>query len=343
MHKCSKCIVIACYTLLVAGQLSCSVPLDNCTGRRAMPGDALSCGVKGWPDRGFDIAVPNAWDGTSALPILLAFHGGGGNKADAEKTTAPDGGLVNAAGLISVAGARGVVVVRPDGTGSRPYTNARSWNAGGGVNGYQCVSAAGCARGVDDMAYIDDVLAAVRAVVPVDATRVYATGLSNGGAMSHRLACQRADVVAAVVAVGAGNQFAAAGGVCADGVAVLDIHGTADPCWPYGAGGNGQCAGIAQGRKVDVATSTEAWRLRNGCDADTDEESLPDADPTDGTQSTRTRWKGCRHATELIRVEGGGHTWPGGQQYLSADTVGPVPRDFGNALVLDFLLGNPKR
>jgi polyhydroxybutyrate depolymerase len=186
------------------------------------------------------------------------------------------------------------------------------------------------------MAYIDDVLAAVRAVVPVDATRV--SGLSNGGAMSHRLACQRADVVAAVVAVGAGNQFAAAGGVCADGVAVLDIHGTADPCWPYGAGGNGQCAGIAQGRKVDVATSTEAWRLRNGCDADTDEESLPDADPTDGTQSTRTRWKGCRHATELIRVEGGGHTWPGGQQYLSADTVGPVPRDFGNALVASMLL-----
>jgi hypothetical protein len=56
-----------------------------------------------------------------------------GNKADAEKTTAADGGLVNAAGLISVAGAR-LVVVRPDGTGSRPYTIARSWNAGGGVN-----------------------------------------------------------------------------------------------------------------------------------------------------------------------------------------------------------------
>lgn len=76
----------------------------------------------------------------------------------------------------------------------------RTWNAGGAINGYNCVSGNACNNGVDDMAYVRALVGAVGTQLSVDAKRVFAAGFSNGAALTQRLACQRSDVFAAVAA-----------------------------------------------------------------------------------------------------------------------------------------------
>ena len=297
--------------------------------------------MPGWTDRSFDVQMPSIWDGTSPLPVILSIHGGGGNKAAAEKVTCPAGDTSNPSCLPSIAMARGFVVVRPDGTGARPLRNLRTWNAGGGHDSLNCASGPACAAGIDDIAYFKDLLDELGRIFPLDASRVFATGLSNGGAMSHRLACELPDRIAAIAALGGTNQFAGGGGACTTSVPVLQIHGTEDPCWTYASSAL-SCLSSDGGIKIGVAESMEGWRMRNGCGSGPVEVAMPDTDPNDGTRSFRTTWNGCTAALELIRVEGGGHTWPRGYQYFGTGRVGRVPQDFGSETIVEFFLAHPR-
>ncbi|MFO0608403.1 MAG: hypothetical protein U0324_34875 [Polyangiales bacterium] len=328
--------------LLATGAIltGCLTTLDPCG--RASPGASLECPVEGEFDRAFSLRVPARWDGTAALPVIVAFHGGGGNRRSAESVTCPTGTPGEPGCLSAVALAAGYVVVFPDGTGLRPLRNVRSWNAGGGRDGWQCVSRGACQSGVDDVAFFDRLLAAVEKSVPVDRRRVFVTGLSNGGAVSHRLACERPGVVAAFAAVGGTNQFAVAGGRCDARVPVMQIHGVDDPCWGYETR-TSTCAFLEEGRKVGVDETLAGWRARNGCGADARDEALADA-AADGTRVTRRTWQGCAAPVVHLRVEGGGHTWPGGHQYLDVDTVGRVSRDVNaSEEIVRFFDANPRR
>jgi polyhydroxybutyrate depolymerase len=308
-------------------------PLDRCAS--AEPGTEVTCPMPGVLDRAFDLRVPASWDGRAPLPLVYAFHGGGGNRRAAAGVTCPDGDRDHPDCLTARATAAGYAIVLPDGTGSRPARNLRTWNAGGGVDGWQCVSGPACKSGVDDMAHLDAVHAEVERIIPVDATRVYATGLSNGAAISHRLACERPARFAAIAPVGGNNQHAVAGGACAGGVPLLQLHGTEDPCWGFTTTTRA-CAQDDGLKKQGVMESMEGWRERNGCEATTTETPLPDP-ADDGTQSTRVSWSGCSADTELIRIEGGGHTWPQGDPYFGEDTIGRVSQDFdGDDLILEF-------
>jgi polyhydroxybutyrate depolymerase len=308
-------------------------PLDRCES--VGPGDRPSCPMPGWLDRAFDVRVPADWDGVSPLPLVYAFHGGGGNRSAAARVTCPEGDEDHPDCLPAKANAAGYAIVLPDGTGTRPTRNLRTWNAGGGNDGWQCVSGGACRSDVDDMAYLDELHEEVERILPVDATRVYATGLSNGAAISHRYACERPDRLAAIAPVGGNNQHAAAGAACDGGVALLQIHGTEDPCWAF-TDSTEACAQQDGGLKVGVDNSMQGWRVRNGCDDATQEAPLPDP-ADDGTSSTRITWQSCDAAVELIRIDGGGHTWPQGYQYFGTDTVGPVSMDFdGDDLILEF-------
>jgi len=319
---------------------ACLHVLDRCGPASA--GAALECPVPEWFDRAFAVHVPARWDGKSALPLIVAFHGGGGNRAAAEQVTCPDGEKGGARCLAAIANAAGYVVVFPDGTGTRPTRNVRTWNAGGGTGGWHCVSAGACEEGVDDVAYFDALLAEVRRVVAIDPRRVFLTGLSNGGAIAHRLACERGATIAAIAPVGGTNQFAAAGGRCDARVPILHVHGTEDPCWGY-ATTDATCSILKPGRKVGVAESMEGWRVRNGCAATATEIAMPDLDPGDGTRIAHRAFDGCAAATEHLRVDGGGHTWPGGHQYLSVDTIGRVSYDLvASAEIVRFFDAHPR-
>ena len=162
-------------------------------------------------------------------------------------------------------------------------------------------------------------------------------GLSNGGAMSYRLACARAGVFRAIAPLGAGNQVAASPG-CAPSapVGVLDVHGTADACWGSETG-TAACAQRDGRKKVGARTTLEGgdgltgWashlrcaRASNGAFV-TERVAIPD--PTaDGLWSEEVRYQGCAAPLLHVVTHGGGHTVPGGYAYR--DVAGAVTTDF---------------
>jgi polyhydroxybutyrate depolymerase len=240
-----------------------------------------------------------------------------------------DGDLTSGECLDRVANTAGMAVVFANGTnapGGTPIdpNGVRTWNAGGGSNGYICVSGGACTAGVDDVAYLRALLADVATRTAIDPKRVFVTGMSNGAAMSHRLACEAADVVAAIASVEGENQFALAGCTPTRPVAVLDVHGTSDACWPY-PGGNGGC--LQAGLYVSVESTLAGWAARNGCGLTPSEVTLaPLPGVNDGTSVVRHAYWGCAAggALEHLEVVGNGHYWPRGYGYASGTVVGGV-------------------
>lgn len=101
------------------------------------------------------------------------------------------------------------------------------------------------------------------------------------------------------------------------------------------------CAGDGEGDFVAVEASMAAWATLNGCSGVWVETPLPDA-TDDGMTTVRVSAGDCLADTKLLRVEGGGHTWPGGKQYLSTERIGPVTEDFSaSAEMWAFMLAHP--
>jgi polyhydroxybutyrate depolymerase len=105
------------------------------------------------------------------------------------------------------------------------------------------------------------------------------------------------------------------------------VMGDKDPLVPY----NGGNVGNLPGSKVLSAQDTiKFWASKNGCTANPSDSTLPDQDPADGTLVKREEYKSCRDNASVVlyTVQGGGHTWPGGLQYLPETTIGKTSRDF---------------
>ncbi|MEO0594104.1 MAG: PHB depolymerase family esterase, partial [Myxococcota bacterium] len=245
------------------------------------PGQSGRCLVEDFPDRPFDVWVPD-YDEDAQLAVVLAFHGGSGNSEAAARGTCPDGLLSDPECLHVVGLAEGFVTVYPNGTLSSPNSNSRIWNAGGGENGFSCVGF--CDETIDEAGYISAILDDLARWLPIDPARVYAAGLSNGGAMAHRMGCELADRIAAIAPIGAGNQFATSAECTpSEPVAVLHVHGTQDLCWLY-EGGPIDCFSRSdrplppsQGQgAVSVEASMDGWAERNGCDAEPVTEDGPE-------------------------------------------------------------------
>lgn len=318
-----------CALAAALGLGACSPPVD-CAAEPPAAGELTSCAAV--EDRPYDVVLP---PGQGPHPVLLVLHGGGGRPSGARKVTCKDGDLDDPGCIDKVATAAGMIVVFPSGV--KGGLGTRTWNAGGGVGGWQCVSGKACEEGSDDVAYIDAVLADLRRWASVDDTRLYVTGLSNGGAMSYRLACERAEVFAAVAPVGGADQLGAAQG-CTPAVPVplLHTHGTEDPCWAFETS-SAACIQDDGTTKVGVEETLTRWRQINGCVGEATVEAVPDT-VQDGTSTTRSTWA-CAADTELLTVTGGGHTWPGGFGYFPEDRIGRVAQDYDlDALLVPWLL-----
>lgn len=311
----------------------------------AAAGDAITCPVSGFGDRDYDLVVPDSYDGTTPLPLVVVMHGGSGDKDGALRTTCPRGSLDDPACIHAHANARGYALVFPNGTSDNVLKALRTWNAGGGVDNWRCTSGDACSRNIDDVGYIRTLIADVKTRIAVDPKRIFATGISNGGAMSHRLACQASDIFAAIAPVGGGMQLTVAE-PCAPTrpVSVLHIHGTADTCWNYD-GGIPSCAGGITGQQdkehVSIQRTLDEWAAINGCGSPPVESTLDDT-TDDGTTTTRFTYPDCDADLEHLRVNGGGHTWPHGQQYLGEGLVGPVWTDWGNEVLFDWFDAHPQ-
>jgi polyhydroxybutyrate depolymerase len=168
----------------------------------------------------------------------------------------------------------------------------------------------------------------------VDRNRVFATGLSNGAGMVHRLACDRPDLVAAIAPISGGmppDRVRSCARVQEPPVSILAMHGTDDSMVP-----------LDQSIRDGIA----AWRQRDRCPELPASFELPDADPADGTRTRVDLFAPCAAdtAVSFYTIENGGHEWPGGEPKRGFERRnGLMPRDFDAAVVIwDFFKNHPR-
>ncbi|MFO1186197.1 MAG: PHB depolymerase family esterase [Alphaproteobacteria bacterium] len=285
--------------------------------------------TQGWQNRPYRVFRPDTPAGGGAFPVVLVFHGGGGDID----------GIVRATGMDETAEKYGFLAVYPSGTKAR-IGKFRTWNAG------DCCGRA-AEKNVDDMAYVAAVLDDLAKRYVIDRARVYATGHSNGGMISWRLACERPDLVAAIAPNAGAARLETLHCVKGPPVPVLHFHGTADPCATYKSGPCGDCFGEALRARgipmppqkrmcVGAVEQTAQWAAFEGCKAETHVTLKSGA-------ATCTEHLFCPvgAAVKLCSLEGAGHTWPGGRDDINACArdpegkackdwralVGPINRD----------------
>jgi polyhydroxybutyrate depolymerase len=257
-------------------------------------------------ERTYRLHVPPGLPHDGAAALVLAFHGGGGDGARMEGLT----------GFSALADHAGFAVAYPDGIG-------RHWNDGRDNSASEAHR-----RRIDDLGFIAALIDTLVAELKCDPNRIFATGVSNGAIFSHYLAAHLAGRVAAIATVAGSiaQPFAQEFAPSAP-VSVFMIQGTRDPLVPYAGGG------VARGRHgsvIGTEASARLWARRDGIAAEPETGQLPDTDPRDGCRVRWERWSGGTGGTAvwLYILEGGGHTWPGGPQYLPRLVVGRVCRDF---------------
>lgn len=245
--------------------------------------------------RSYRLHVPPGVEQMKSSALLFVFHGGGGNAAQAEEST----------GFSRIADREKFCVVYPDGTG---YFRERllTWNSGG-------IPVYAQDQGVDDSGFVRAVLASVAQRAPIDADRVFATGMSNGAMMCHRLARECQDLFAGIAPVSGAMNFTAKDGSLP--LAVMIVHGTKDEHVLYDGGKPRRSIGKA-GERVDasVAAARDHYLARNAHRGEPKVEREGDA-----RIETWTREAGL--PVRIVTIEGGGHAWPGGPRgdYRGAD------------------------
>jgi polyhydroxybutyrate depolymerase len=195
-------------------------------------------------DRPVTVHVPFEADPAGA-PLLLVLHGYTSNGAE----------MAGWLPLGEAAGRRAVVWAYPD--GSRNERGDRFWNATDACCGF--------GSDVDDVAYLTDLIDEISARTRIDPNRIYIAGHSNGGFMSHRMACDRADKVAAVASI-SGVTFADPAR-CAPSapVAILQVHGTDDETLSF-QGGVLQAGGTQDAPYPGAVETARLWLGLDGCD-----------------------------------------------------------------------------
>src|SRR5258708_17603405 len=180
-----------------------------------VPGDRRVALAFGGRDRSYIAHVPPAAGSRRLLPLLFVFHGGGSNAAGQQRFSRLDG----------LADRAGFVLVYPNGRGR--FHRFLTSNAG------TCCGSAAVER-VDDAGFSLAVLDDVARRLPVDRERVYATGMSNGAMMAHRLGAEASEAMAAIAPVAGGMVFQRF--APARPVPVLHIHSLDDPRALYHGG-----------------------------------------------------------------------------------------------------------
>jgi polyhydroxybutyrate depolymerase len=269
-------------------------------------------------ERVYRVSIPGSYDGTTAAPLVVNLHGFGQNGELQNNTT----------DMPARAGARGYVVVAPDGAplrlpagpagdAAKRYEGRPFWNFFGSTGvefdegrGATTAPVEPSQLGADDVGFVRKLLNEVLDALCIDETRVYATGLSNGAGMATTLGCELGERLAAIAPVAGVNLT----GACADDdqIAVLAVHGDADEAIHYD--GN-YLLGFEFGNP-SVPDRMHQWARRNGCEPD------PDVDePADGVE--RSTWRECDPGagTELWTIVGGPHAWPDGDPIDTTEVV----------------------
>jgi polyhydroxybutyrate depolymerase len=262
-------------------------------------------GPVGGEERPVPVFVPSSYDGSSALPLVLLLH-------SYSITGTFAAGVF---GFAAVAEERGFVLAVPEGLVDRrgsPY-----WNATSGCCDFDHSE-------VDDSAYLRRVIEDVQARWKIDAKRIFTIGVSNGGFMGHRMACDHADLVAGIVSIAGAIEIDPALCKPTDGVHILHVHGTEDSIIHFDGGS-------FTGPYPSAPESVERWLALDRCSESSEEGPLLDVDAfTPGPETHVTRWSECRPggSVEFWVMDGADHYF--------------VPTPEFKRVVVDYFLAHPK-
>lgn len=260
-----------------------SPPPVTCSGKQGSSGERVISLTSGGLLRTALLHVPKGYDPAKGTMLVMNFHGF--SSAGWQEAL-----LTN---MSRASDQRGFILVYPEGV-------VTSWNAG------DCCGTAWL-DAVDDLAFVEALLDRLEADYCIDPRRVYATGMSNGGFMSHRIGCALSDRFAAIAPVAGVLGVTPADCHPTRAVPIIDTHGTSDPLVPYG-GGTPILPTLGQGIVFrSVAETMKFWRMNNGC-------SAVEAVIYQHGDATCVSYPECRDGadTVLCTIDGGGHTWPGG-------------------------------
>ena len=296
--------------------------------------------------RKYLVHVPDSYDSKTFFPLVLAFHGGGGNA---------DGGP-EYFGLNEKSDEEGFIVVYPEGTGKEVFGKFfGTWNAG------RCCGDS-LENNIDDVGFINKMIEQLEKDFNVDKKRIFATGFSNGAQISYRLACELSDKIAAIAPGGSMGTFENCD--LTRPVSVFAFGGDKDPCTPYGGGEI--CGGCvtdffrAIGLPVEynyyrcdsVDEHIDKWRKLNDC---TKERKII----YQGKNTTCISYMNCQDGAEIVlcTIKGGGHVWPGKKEYSAEScktnpdgkictewkkAIGPLIPDFNvNDMIWEFFKKHP--
>ena len=271
--------------------------------------------------RRYRIYVPSVIPSGTSVPLVIALHGGLGTSSQFEANS----------GLNGFAESNRFIAVYPDGVGNQPDGSGyQTWNGG-----YCCGPAA--AQSIDDITFIRNVVTDLRNSLPVNSSRVYALGHSNGGILSYSIACEMSDVVAAI-GVQAGSNLVTD---CRPAlpVSVFHLHGTSDTNVPIN-GGKG--SGLSTTVFVSARSAVDAMATVNGCNV-----ASPRFLVASNSDVTALSWTNCKSNSEVrfVTVKNATHAWMGhaAQSAGSASYVGdPYPNLDATRAILSFLLSKSR-
>jgi polyhydroxybutyrate depolymerase len=249
--------------------------------------------------RTYVVNLPRSYGEQSAVdfPVVIALHGTGGSAHQMETSY----------GLTEKADQENYVIVYPDGVSSTGIFGIRSWNAGA------CCDYAMYEQ-VNDIGFIRQLIEKLAEDFHIDRKRVYVIGMSNGGMMAYRVACELSHKVAAIGVVSA-TMIMDRPCTPERSVPIVHIHSGLDNKVPLNGG-----IGIGGYHFPAVDSVMRVWSSLNHCDES--------ASVTDDGAVRHTQWQCDHSALEQYVTYDGGHSWPGGRQ---SGVRGDVPSAAINA------------
>lgn len=263
------------------------------------PGDYRFVITHGGARRMYRIHVPVKYDPGRPAPVVFAFHGGGGNMDD----QADD----KYYGQVSTSEREGFIAVFPNGYSRLPSGKLATWNAGA------CCAAARD-ENVDDVGFVKTIVDNLTVQLNIDRKRIFATGMSNGGMMSYRLACEMADTFTAIAAVAGADGMATC--IPREPISILHIHAKDDEhvLFGGGAGAKSQNKSLVTDFR-SVPDTVSRWVRLNSCEP-TPKRTL------DAPGAYCEVYSPCKGGVKvgLCVTESGGHSWPGGVKVRTGES-----------------------
>ncbi len=298
-----------------------------------MPGETHIIEVEG-VKRAYRSFRPPSGKEATKVPLVFAFHGGGGHAKQAQEHF----------GFEKQAREHGFMVVYPEGVNGH-------WNDGRKSEKFAEQDAE-----IDDVAYFRAVLAEVKEQHIVDTDRIYAMGVSNGGMFVQRLAVEESGTFAAVASTISSLPKPFRQGFAPKApLSVLFMSGTKDPIMPFDGGevvfnlfgGNEKRRWKkSRGQVLPVREAAKLWVAHNKITAVEEDELLPDVDTTDKCRIRRRLWRekaSANPSVVLYEVQGGGHTLPQLKSKARSRIVGPTSGDLNTQDVIWKFFADKKR